>query len=161
MAGFFKLPGIRGGSQDPLHAGWSEIDSMSWMSEEGPVPSSNRRSGLHSMVISKRVDAASPEIYKAVASGRHFDSAAIELTKGAAVYVSLQLTDVLLTDIHGWGATDEKSGPGESLNLEFEGATAMRGGSASAMPIGRAVSSASAAMAAAIVQAIARVAKGP
>ena len=86
---FLKIDGIdgestaRGGHED-----WIEIESFSWVESRpsGGTGQGRRRSSASFSDVSvvKKVDAASPNLYLACASGKHYPTAVLEVRKAGS-----------------------------------------------------------------------------
>jgi type VI secretion system secreted protein Hcp len=122
-AAYLKIDGVPGSSTDPQHAGWIEVSSFSWgaSNTEAAAQGSGGATGkakLSSIQITKKLDAASPVLFQALSTGRHYKEVVIELRKSGgqgSPYYQVTMTDVLV-------AADKTSAgdrPTESLTLNF------------------------------------------
>jgi type VI secretion system secreted protein Hcp len=72
--------------------------------------------------VTKKVDVASPNFGKAVATGNHYTSATLTLYKSAESskaggYMIYQMTDVIITRVHQGGSADDI--PTEQISLAY------------------------------------------
>lgn len=121
---FLKLTDIKGESVVKGHA--EEIDIMSWswsMSQHGTAHvGSGGGAGkvqVQDLAINKMVDAASPNLVKAICTGKHIAEAVLTLRKAGETpldYLIITLTDVLLTSYSVSGSGDI---PMETVTLTF------------------------------------------
>src|SRR5262245_819059 len=92
MAGdmFVKFEGkveVKGESTAKDHQDWCDIDSFSWgATQTGTYGTGTGGAGagkvsIHDVVISKTVDRATPNFFKAITLGSHFDKVTIEVRK--------------------------------------------------------------------------------
>jgi type VI secretion system secreted protein Hcp len=122
-AAYLKIDGVPGSSTDPQHSGWIEISSFSWGATNTSSDAQGRGGGtgkakLSDIQITKKVDAASPVLFQALTSGRHYKEVVIELRKSGgqgSPYYRVTMSDVLV-------AADKTSAgdrPTEALTLNF------------------------------------------
>lgn len=109
-----KINGIAGESKDSKHAG--EIDLLSW--GYGVSQSSSTHTGggggvgkanFSELVFTHYVDKASANLLKYCASGKHVSEVVISCSKvgdGAQQYMTVTLSDVLITSVRSVGATN-------------------------------------------------------
>jgi type VI secretion system secreted protein Hcp len=105
---FLKIDGIKGESQDKSHKDEMDVQSFSWgMAQQGTaVKGGGMGAGkvaVSDLHITKQVDAASPKLLDACATGKHIGSAQLTCRKagGSAIeYWTIKLTDVLISSIH-------------------------------------------------------------
>lgn len=109
-AGFIKFDGIDGESADNDHYGWSDLGSISRLSEEG--------SQDLVIEVEKEVDKATPKITEAVVKGKVFPKVEIEFTADDDTFLSYELTNVLITSYQVSG--DSNSRPVEEIHLHYE-----------------------------------------
>lgn len=102
---FLKIEGMEGESAAARgHEDWIEIESFSW--GESQTPSTGRARGrsqaaFTDVSVVKGVDAASPQLYQACATGKHYPSATLVIRKaGEPVdYFSMRLQDVRVSSV--------------------------------------------------------------
>ena len=123
---FLKIEGIEGeATTRGGHENWIEIESFGW-GESRPSGGGRgqvRRMGSTSFTdvsVVKKVDAASPNLYLACASGKHFPSAVLEIRRAGSpeAYFSIHMENVLVTSVsvsHSEGAEE----PLEELSLNY------------------------------------------
>jgi type VI secretion system secreted protein Hcp len=104
----------------------AEVLSYSWgansnasISSTGFTSSKAQFADLH---VTKKVDVASPNFGKAVATGTHYPSATLTLYKSAEGskpigYMIYQMTDVLITRVNHGGSADDM--PTEEISLAY------------------------------------------
>lgn len=151
MATFLKLDGIKGDSSDPMHAAWIDLQSFSWGVHGHPFSDAVK---IHDIVVTKRVDSASAQLWQAAVEGRPFMEAIVEMSDDGKVHLSIKLKSPAIASVQASRGEQE---PLESVVIVFENAAASQGSSSSSS----AFSSATTAIAKAIGQAIANAAKGP
>jgi type VI secretion system secreted protein Hcp len=151
MSVFLKLSSsgvtVRGESKDPGHPGWIEILSYAVPSSGSSVSSSasGSPSGNHEMMVTKRVDAATPAIYLAAAQGTIFERASLDaVTEGKTM--SLVMDNVMIAGVipSGAGGGDV---PREAVTLNFSGLAMNQGGAPASNLAAQRFSSAAAAFA--------------
>lgn len=80
---FLNIDGISGGSADPGHAGWSDIESFDYEMAQTPVgPVSDPAAGqirFADFTAVKVLDRASPKIYEACCNGHLIKNVVVEL----------------------------------------------------------------------------------
>jgi type VI secretion system secreted protein Hcp len=123
---FLKIEGIDGESTAAAHKGWIEVQSWSWgVSQTASVgagggASVGRLTG-HVTVV-KRIDKATPLLFKRCADGTVLALATVELARGGGgqTYLKYELKEVMITSITH-GDVDGDGAPDEDLKLEFTG----------------------------------------
>jgi type VI secretion system secreted protein Hcp len=104
--GFARFEGVDGEATERNHPKWIEIQGFTMaarLPDAGGSGSSRRRGSatFEPIRISKRLDSASPQLEKALATGRVIPSVTLELTSsgkgGGAVYYRVELKNVLVT----------------------------------------------------------------
>lgn len=130
MAGdmFIKFEGgkveVKGEATAKGHEDWLDIESFSWgIAQTGTFGSGTGggagKAHAQDVVISKRVDKASPNLFKSITTGNHFDKATIEVRKAGGeqvVFYQIVLEDVFVTSLTNAGGGDFVS---ESFSLNF------------------------------------------
>jgi type VI secretion system secreted protein Hcp len=106
---YLQIDGIKGESIDKGHEGWIEILSYSQSISQpisAPTPSGGGGTGKpahQDFVITKHVDIASPKLYEACATGKHFPNAVIEVTHAAKApvkYITIDMQQVFISSIN-------------------------------------------------------------
>ncbi len=130
MAGdmFIKFEGgsveIKGEATAKGHEDWLDIESLSWgVSQTGTFGMGGGggagKATPHDVVFSRRVDRATPNLYKSITTGNHIDKATIEVRKAGGeqiVYYQIVLEKVLVTSVSNSAGGDFIS---ESFSLNF------------------------------------------
>lgn len=105
---YIKLDGIDGESSERNHKGWIELDSMSFAA--APVTTPTGRVTFNDFTITKKIDKASPVLFKACASGKHFASVTIVAARKAGGqqqdYLKFKLTDAIISSISEGTSSD-------------------------------------------------------
>jgi type VI secretion system secreted protein Hcp len=163
MGGWIKISDIKGDSQDPGHAGWIQVESMSWgaVTRRGGSSAGGRseRPAMSEITITKKTDSSSPVLMRASVKGDIFDEVTLDMTDASGRnYVSFQFHNVVVS--HVSQSSGAAIGPIETVTLNFAGAAATQGGSSPSTGATTAFSSATTAIAKAIGNAIAHVARG-
>ncbi len=118
---YLQLPGITGESKDDAHKGWIELESVSMgvhAGGGGGAASGGRgtQQATHEIHVVKATDKSSPYLMQAVANGRHFPTAEIDM--GTVRYV---MKDVIISSLQHSGSASAGSGqPTESLTLDYQ-----------------------------------------
>jgi type VI secretion system secreted protein Hcp len=125
---FLQIDGIQGESLDSQHAGWIEVASFSQSISQAASPISPSGGGaagkvVHSdFMIIKHIDLASPKLYEACATGKHFANAVLEVARPAAKapakYIVVRLQDVIISSVSLSGASGGDA-PAESISLSY------------------------------------------
>jgi type VI secretion system secreted protein Hcp len=105
---FLKIDGIKGESQDKSHKDEIDVYSFSWgMAQQGTaVKGGGMGAGkvaVTDIKFVKEVDASSPKLFDACATGKHIASAQLTCRKagGSAIeYWTIKFTDVLISSVH-------------------------------------------------------------
>jgi type VI secretion system secreted protein Hcp len=135
---FLKIDGIKGESQDKSHKDEIDVSSFSWgMAQQGTAMKGGGmgagKVAVTDLKIIKEVDAASPKLFDACATGKHIASVKLTCRKagGSAIeYYTVTLTDVLISSVHqhipelsvaASGAGSGKSGllPEEVITINY------------------------------------------
>jgi type VI secretion system secreted protein Hcp len=106
---FLQIDGIPGESTDDRHKDWIELLSYDHKvvqptsaTRSSAGGGSTGRSQHHDYVITKYVDKASPKLFEAVASGKHFSKAKIEICRagGSQVkFMEITLEEVIISRV--------------------------------------------------------------
>ena len=123
---FLKIEGIDGEATATAHKGWIEIQSWSWgVSQLGSGGSGGgfgvgRLTGHVTLI--KRIDKASPLLFKRCSDGTVMPLATIELARlgGGPTYLKYELKEVLVNSI-AHGDVDGDGLPDETITLDFTG----------------------------------------
>ena len=75
--------------------------------------------GVHDLSITKKVDKASPKLSLACAAGTHFKKVTITLRRAGKIYLTYNLTDVLISSVQVSGSGAGQDVPLESISLNF------------------------------------------
>lgn len=138
---FLKIEGIDGGSTDKSHDKWIDLLSFSWgLSQEGSGQTGHG-SGAGKVAIQdfsfvKKVDTASPKLMQAACEGQHYPSASLAVrsslrgdnpsiianavANAPGDYLSLKLTDILVSSIRPGGNSNTDDQPMEAVSLNFQ-----------------------------------------
>jgi len=121
---FLQIDGIPGESTDDKHKDWIELLSYDHKvvqptsaTRSSAGGGSTGRSQHHDYVITKYVDKASPKLFEAVASGKHFSKAKIEICRagGSQVkFMEITLEEVIISRVQ------QESFSAETANIPKE-----------------------------------------
>jgi type VI secretion system secreted protein Hcp len=122
-----KLGDIKGESTDDKHKDEIDVDAWNWGATN---PGSMERGGgggtgrvtFNDLTFVHRVDKASPNLWKACASGEHIKDATLTSAKqgkGPQEFLILKLSDVLITAVSMSGSSGGGSVPMENVALQF------------------------------------------
>jgi type VI secretion system secreted protein Hcp len=123
---FLKIDGIKGESQDDKHKDEIHVSSFSFGVTNTGTGGSNlgsggSRSNVQDMHFTKVVDQASPNLFLACATGKHFDNATVTVRRAGEdpqEYLIYKITEVFVSSI----STSAHEGGGiaqESVSLNF------------------------------------------
>jgi type VI secretion system secreted protein Hcp len=123
-----KLDGIKGESASARHKDEIVVESWAW-GVANPTPAATGGGGggagratFSDLTFTHRADRASPELWKACATGRHIRDAVLSVARGGAGaqdYITIRLTDVIVTSVaHADTAVDSQP-PVETVGLGF------------------------------------------
>jgi type VI secretion system secreted protein Hcp len=124
--GFLKYEGIDGESKDRQHKGWIDVESWNWGMEqsEGMTARSMRgssgRANFKGLVITKKVDSATPGVMRYFAQGNRLREVLFEVSLGGDGPATLRmvLTNAQVTSVH----IEEAAGGGratERVSISF------------------------------------------
>jgi type VI secretion system secreted protein Hcp len=142
---YLKLEGVEGESTDAKHRGEIEVDSSQLGSLQGAADRASKSSGpgaakvsFNPFSITKKVDKASPVLFKACASGKHFPSATITMRKAGGSqqeYLVVKMYDVLISSYRtsGVGASQTESFVVNAANATLENMPTPRPGGAATL----------------------------
>jgi type VI secretion system secreted protein Hcp len=127
---FLKIDGIKGESQDDKHKDEIHVSSFSFGVTNSGTGGSNLgsgggRSNVQDMHFTKVVDTASPNLFLACATGKHFDKATVTVRRAGETpqeYLVYDLEEVFVSSI----TTSGHEGGGiaqESCSLNFSKVT--------------------------------------
>ena len=121
-----KLANVEGEAQTDGFEKQIELDSFSWAFHNSSTPhGAGRGAGkveAHGIVCTKKVDKASPKLFKAITTGEHFKDAILTALKaGGAKNVAFMKFefDQLFVDLNESGSNGDGDVPRESLNFQF------------------------------------------
>jgi type VI secretion system secreted protein Hcp len=124
---FMKIDDVKGDSADGKHAG--EIDVIAWKlggtqsgtSQTGTGGGSGKVS-IQDLEFQKHCDRASPVLFQALCSGKHFKTALLTVRKAGGPaqveYLKITMTDLLVSKIDG-GAEGNADQHTETVHLNF------------------------------------------
>lgn len=125
---YLKLDGIAGESADNKHAREIEVESYSWGISSSGAKSAGSASGaatIDQFVISKRVDSASPHLFRAALTGARLKSANFVVVRAAGrannEYIRITLEDVSVVSVKSSGA--QSGPPHEQITFNFRKAS--------------------------------------
>jgi type VI secretion system secreted protein Hcp len=124
---YLEIDGIKGESTDAKHASAIDIESFSWgvthkSSGGGGGGGGAGKVKFHDISVKKPVDAASPKLFLACATGQHLKKAVLYVRKAGGngtqlEYLKVTLTDVLVSSYKV--GSQEPKGPGEVESVSF------------------------------------------
>jgi len=103
---FLKIAGIKGESDDKWHKDEIDVESFSWAERQdapftgGPGGGTGGKVQMEEVTLAMRYSKASPLLFQAVASGKHFPSAVIAVRRAGGAtqdFLKWTLTDVIVT----------------------------------------------------------------
>ena len=114
---YLKIEGIDGESTDQAHQGWIEVQSWSWgVSQPGQKMTVGTglvvagKPSLQVFSVGKQIDKASPKLFLACATGKHFPSVSLDVvrTVGGDVaggsktesFIHIKMSDILVSSYH-------------------------------------------------------------
>jgi type VI secretion system secreted protein Hcp len=115
---FLKIDGIQGESKDAKHANEIDVDAFSWgetnvVSHTGGGGGGAGKVAMQDFHFTKRLDKASPVLFLACASGKHFPKAVLSARKagqGQQDYLVITLSDVAVSSYQVGGAESGEVG---------------------------------------------------
>ena len=127
---FLKIDGVDGETSDSKHKGEMEILSYSWgvsQSITGTASStgtfSGQRTDMTALTVVKQLDKASPKLAQGCASGEHYATAVLTLSRAGGdkqPYMKYKLSDVLIESVRTGGASAGDGGvPAEEIGLRY------------------------------------------
>ncbi len=120
-ASYLQLPGVTGESTDEKHKNWIALESVSFgvtnASASGTGAggrTSSSRTASHDVQVTKLADRSSAQLMQAVANGRHFATAEIDV--GTTRYM---LKEVIISSVQQTGHGSGGGQPTEHLTLNY------------------------------------------
>ena len=115
---FLKIDGIQGESNDAKHANEIDVDAFSWgetnvVSHAAGGGGGAGKVAMQDFHFTKRLDKASPVLFLACASGKHFPKAVLSARKageGQQDYLVITLSDVVVSGYQVGGAESGEAG---------------------------------------------------
>lgn len=126
---FLKIDGIVGDSVDRRHQGEIDIESFSWgVSNPATVGSPGTGAGagkasVQDMHVTALFGKASPQLFQACATGKHFPTATLTARKAGRdqqEFLKIEMKDVLVSSYQTGGSD---STPTDQFSLSFASAT--------------------------------------
>lgn len=122
-----EIEGVKGESTDEAHKGKIEIDSFSWACMNEGTGGRGGGSGagkanFSDFQFTKQCDAASHELIKSCASGKHFGKAVLTARKageGQKEFLVVTMEDVFVSSFNSAGNAGGGSIPQESVTLNY------------------------------------------
>ncbi len=122
-----EIEGVKGESTDDVHKGKIEIDSFSWACMNEGTGGRGGGSGagkanFSDFQFTKQCDAASHELIKSCASGKHFGKAVLTARKageGQKEFLVVTMEDVFVSSFNSSGNAGGGSIPHESVTLNY------------------------------------------
>ncbi len=113
---FLKIEGIEGESTDSAHQGWIEVESVNWggpnRSRLSRMQTSEPRMGSSgSLVITKRTDKSSANLFQYSNSGEHIPNMWVITPekRGTEPFLKYELTDVIISSFVAGGSGGEST----------------------------------------------------
>ena len=127
---FLKIDGVDAESNDSKHKGEIEILSFHWGVSQaitGTVSStgtfSGQRCDMTALAVVKQLDKSSPKLAQGCASGEHFKTATLTLSRAGGdkqPYMKYKLSDVLIENLSTGGSSQGEGGvPTEEVGLRY------------------------------------------
>ncbi len=124
---FLKIEGVKGESTDDKHKGEIEIESFSLGGTNAGSFGSGGGGGagkvsLGDVIISKRTDSASPNLFKACCSGEHLKTATIvcrRAGKEQQEFLTIVLSPVLVSSFQHGGSAGSDVLPTDQIGLNY------------------------------------------
>lgn len=114
-AGFLKIDDIPGESQDSEHKDWIDLLSVSSsINHPAPLEPGMLSAASGGIIVSKRIDKATPLLMEATATGNPLQSATINVNRTAGdgtkpVYFQIVLKDVIISSVTAAADKDQNS----------------------------------------------------
>lgn len=125
---YMKYEGIPGDANAAGHEKWIEVQSVQWSVQPpaapaAPAPAGVAAGGPGRIVLSRKVDKASPLLSRAATSGKVVPTAQLDMPKttvgGSSPYMRYELKNVMVTSYSASGPAAGGSVPMESLSLNY------------------------------------------
>ncbi|MBA1147264.1 type VI secretion system tube protein Hcp [Ectothiorhodospiraceae bacterium WFHF3C12] len=112
---FLEIEGIKGESRDAQHAEAIEVVAWSWgASQPGTMHSGGGggagKAAFQDITLTKYIDSATPNLWKYLASGKHFESGKLIMRKAGGEqleYLVVEMKKILVANISTGGSTGE------------------------------------------------------
>ena len=122
-----KLANVEGEAQTEGFEKQIELDSFNWAFHNSSTPhGAGRGAGkveAHGIVCTKKMDKASPKLFKAITTGEHFKDAVLTALKAGGAknvaFIKLEFDQLFLVDLNESGSNGDGDVPHESLNFQF------------------------------------------
>lgn len=120
-----KLDGIKGESTAVRHKDEIVVESWAWGVANSPPAGGGGGAGratFSDLTFTHRVDRASPELWKACATGKHIRDATLTVARsgaGAQDYMTIKLADVVVTSAALADTAADALAPIETVGLQF------------------------------------------
>lgn len=124
---FLKIDGIPGSSADAKHKDWIEIQSFSWGLENtgsfsGGGGGGAGRAIARDVQFVTNASAASPRLFLACASGRHYQEAFLSVLRAGAdqrEFYKWRLTEILISSYRAAADTGADEVPADQFSVDF------------------------------------------
>jgi type VI secretion system secreted protein Hcp len=121
---FLRIDGVRGESMDERHKEEIEVQSFSFAERQAPTSygssgDSSSPADMQDFTIVVRTSVASPLLFQACASGKHFKSARFSISDGEIDWMTFTLNDVVISSFDISGDRAIGTWPTERLSLSF------------------------------------------
>ncbi len=117
---FLQIDGVPGESQDASYKGSIEVSSFSFgASNQSSAAGGAGRTSHSDLTITKSVDQASPLLFKAAATGKHYAVVTLAVRKaggGGKAYLTYVMHDVMISGVK---ATANGDKPTESVTFNY------------------------------------------
>ena len=122
-----KLAGVEGEAERQGFEKQIQLDSFDWSFHNSSSPTGAGAGAgkveAHGITCTKRVDAASPKLFQAITTGKHFPNAVLTALKAggdkAVDYMKIEFDQLFLVDLHESGSSGNGDVPRESINFAF------------------------------------------
>ncbi|GIL05107.1 type VI secretion system tube protein Hcp [Betaproteobacteria bacterium PRO7] len=122
-----KLDGIKGESTSARHKDEIVVESWAWGVANATQAGTGGGGGagratFSDLTFTHRADRASPELWKACATGRHIRDAVLSVARGGAGaqdYLTIKLTDVIVTSVALADTAVDAQPPVGTVGLSF------------------------------------------
>lgn len=120
---YLQIDGIKGESTDSEHKDWIDVLSSSHAISQAAA-ASGTSSGINpnELVITKHVDASSPKLFEACASGKHIKKVTLEMMRATGdkrvKYLAVEMNQVVISKVQ-LNAAESEDLPGESVSFNY------------------------------------------